>query len=188
MEEYITRLKDICRTAANILQNVSKSNNIQYRCYEVDCSYLKNEYIDKENITQADWFKNIFDSCHAGPTLYLIEKISGPSNEKLLQLLKEYKATQKARGTSAIKKNPNINSAFLYVGKVKERFYGRVIQHLGFFQNSKTAGLQIFHWLQGIPMVIKFHAYHFDEEMANYMSVMEYEFAKKLRPLIGKIK
>lgn len=76
----------------------------------------------------------------------------------------------------------------LYVGKVVRNFHGRVIQHMGYHRSSQTQGLQLAHWAALIGVDVKINYCVFESEEANLMSILEYQLADTLKPLLGKHK
>lgn len=87
-----------------------------------------------------------------------------------------------------MKKNINLNSKTLYVGKVKGSFWGRLITHLGFYKVNATQGLQLYYWAKHLSLDLKVHIMEFDNNMADTMPIIEYAFAKQLKPLAGRHK
>ena len=88
----------------------------------------------------------------------------------------------------AIKTTIDYDSRTLYVGKVKGSFWGRLIQHLGFFKVNATQGLQLYYWAKDLSLKLRVNIYVFDNNMADIMPIVEYAFAKRLKPLVGKHK
>lgn len=184
-------LNKLCMTTAEVFKSVAEKNEIIYKQYHIDCSLLIKDFGSTINITEEEWFQPILEYSKS-PTVYVVEKLDGPENLRLLELYRNYRFAKgpdhQYRNTSALKRNPDIDTQYLYVGKVKQAFYGRVIQHLGFYINKDTGAMQIFHWLNQLPMKICFHAYHFPITMADHMGLFELTLARKYQPLLGKHK
>jgi|SRR6185437_3020891 len=187
MQNGVQFLNDACLAIAETLENVVKTNAIKYVPYDIDCACLKSDYVKQADITREEWFSEIFNS-YNGATVYAIEVLSGPGNQRIIELYKDYIKTpvQMRRGTSALKSTADPNTKYLYVGKVKAVFHGRVIHHLGFHSSGQTVGLQIFHWLKGEQLQLRIHTYQFPQNMENFLEVLEGQLAKQLKPLIGK--
>lgn len=142
------------------------------------------------DIRESKKFKLIFDQLKeaSGPTLYWFEIISETDTKKVVEALKNYKKNKNSKATPALKTIINYDSKILYVGKVKGTFWGRLIQHLGFFKVNSTQGLQLFHWAKDLSLDLKINILEFDNSMADIMPIVEYAFAKRLQPLVGKHK
>lgn len=152
----------------------------------IDCNDL-DDYNDID-VRQSEKFKKIFDQLInvTGPTLYWFEIISDVKPQQVIEKLVAYKNESSAKATPAIKANIGYDSKTLYVGKVKKAFWGRLVQHLGFYKVEGTQGLQLFYWAKELSLILKLNVIEFDHDMADFMPVFEYEFAKKLRPLAGR--
>lgn len=183
MNEFIKRVSG---KLINNLQSVKDNGAKKYFSFEVDCKTL----IDYNNIDirDAEEYKSIFVKLGnmSGPVLYWFEIISDNTPTEIRNALIEYKNNNNTKATPALKNNFDDNSRCLYVGKVKRSFFGRVIQHLGFYKVSRTQGLQLFYWSKSIGLKVKIHAYEFENEMSDLVSLMELELANELNPVIGK--
>lgn len=181
-------LKEFISTTIANLEHVRANGVKKEYSFNIDCSDLDDyNYVD---IRQADKFKPIFDQLKSatGPTLYWIEIASETNTQKIIEALNIYKSSDYAKATPALKSNINYDSKTLYVGKVKGAFWGRLIQHLGFFKVNATQGLQLFYWTKDLSLILKFNILEFDNNMADTMPIIEYAFAARLHPLIGKHK
>lgn len=182
----------ILHTAANeslsALQHLAEKGHKSYNEFNFETEFLK-DYLTKdirESIEHKETFGRLMQI--KGPVLYWFEILPGYDQRKIVERLNQYKGDQSGRHTPAIRKNVDYSSNVLYVGKVKNLFYGRVIQHLGFFRTPETQGLQLYHWMKGEPLQLRLHALEFEAGMANLLGVVENEFAKLLKPIIGKHK
>lgn len=183
--EYLQEFIDI--TITN-LEHVRDNGVKKEYSFTIDCSDL-DDY-NYNDIRKSPKFRSIFDELKNanGPTLYWIEIVSDTDSKKVIEALTDYKASDKPKATPALKSNINYDSKTLYVGKVKGTFWGRLIQHLGFFKVNATQGLQLFYWTKKLPLTLQFNTLEFDSNMADTMPIIEYAFAKRLQPLIGKHK
>ena len=181
-------LQDFIGTTITHLEHVRAHGVKKELSFIIDCSDLDDyNYAD---IRDADKFKPIFDQLKnaSGPTLYWIEIVSDTDTKKVIEALNIYKASENPKATPALKSTINYDSRTLYVGKVKGTFWGRLIQHLGFFKVNATQGLQLFYWTKELSLTLKVNILEFDNNMADIMPIVEYAFAKRLQPLIGKHK
>lgn len=186
--KHIDYLQDFIGTTIKNLEQVRTNGLKNELSFIIKCSDLENfNYVD---IRQSVKYKPIFDQLitASGPTLYWFEVISNTETKNIFEALNKYKATEKPKATPALKKTIDHSSRILYVGKVKGAFGGRLIQHLGFFKVNATQGLQLFHWAKDLSLDLKVNVLEFDHNMADIMPIIEYAFAKKLNPLIGKHK
>ncbi len=184
----IEYLQEFIVSAISHLEHVRANGIKKEFSFTIDCSDLDDyNYIDIRN---SEKFKMIFDQLKSanGPTLYWIEIISDTDTKKVIEALKHYKASDKSKATPALKSTINYNSNILYVGKVKAAFWGRLIQHLGFLKVNATQGLQLFYWAKDLSLTLKVNTIEFDNNMADIMPIVEYAFAKRFQPLIGKHK
>lgn len=182
-------LQEFIGTTISNLEHIRANGTKKEHSFTINCTDLEDyNYID---IRQASKFKTIFEELAivTGPTLYWIEILPGSiNNQEIVKALQSYKESIGAKNTPALKSNINYNSNILYVGKVKGVFWGRLIQHLGYFKVDGTQGLQLFYWAKALGLCLKFNIIEFDTNMADTISIIEYAFAKKLEPLIGKHK
>lgn len=156
--------------------------------FTINCKDLEDfNHID---IRQSEKYKSIFDQLKDanGPILYWFEIISETNPSEVIKALNEYKLLTNAKSTPALKKNIDLNSKTLYVGKVKGSFWGRLITHLGFYKVNATQGLQLYYWAKPLSLDLKVHIMEFDRNMADTMPIIEYAFARQLKPLAGKHK
>jgi hypothetical protein len=176
----------IAETIANLEQVRLNGVKSEFH-FEIDCSNLDN-YLNND-IRKSERFADLFKKLKSinGPTLYWIEIISQTEGERIIYAINKFKDAE-LRTTPALKTGIDYNSRILYVGKVKGVFWGRLIQHLGFFTNPQTQGLQIYHWAKDLSLTVRFNLIELAPGMADLMAVIEYAFAKRLKPLTGKHK
>lgn len=182
--DYI--LSDFLSATITSLENLRK-NDV---CKEFSCVFKCAELEDYVNhdITKSDQYRELIKELMEikGPVLYWYEIISNHSNDEIINSLQMYEQKQNHRAIPVFFKGYNRNTRILYVGKCKGKFWGRVIQHLGYFKIPTTQGLQLYHWAKELHLEVKLHALEFTEDMADIMPIVESYFAKKLHPLVGK--
>lgn len=184
MEEFI---KEISENVINAFQFIVENGVKNKKVYTINTKELKDYNL--EDITKSQDFKEMFNELKdlTGPCLYFIEVISDISPIDIVEKIKNYSKTENSKSIPAIK-NTIPNSKILYVGKVKRHFWGRLIQHLGFFKVNRTQGLQMFYWSKELNLKLKLEVYEFETDMINLMGVLENELALHLNPIIGKHK
>lgn len=178
-------LSDFLSETCNSLENLRRNNVHKEFYYHIKCENLE-DYLNKD-ITKSAQYQNLFQNLiqMKGPVLYWYEITSSHSNNNIITALKEYKQ-KKLRVTPVIYKSYDRDTRILYVGKCKENFWGRVIQHLGYYKTPTTQGLQLFHWAKELRLEVKLNALEFAPDMKDIMPVVELFFAKQLHPLVGK--
>jgi hypothetical protein len=183
----IEYLQSFIRTTITSLEQIH-TEGVKELSFTINCSEL--EDFNNVDIRQSIKFKPIFDQLidASGPMLYWFEIVSDTDTKKVIESLNNYKAINNSKSTPALKSTINYDSKILYVGKVKGSFWGRLIQHLGFYKVNATQGLQLFYWANGLSLNLKVNILEFNNNMADIMPIIEHAFAKKLQPLIGKHK
>ena len=156
--------------------------------FSIDCSTLLD--CTSSDLRKTVEYKPIFDLLKTvnGPVLYWFEITSTTDRKAIIAALNAYNNEVSARATPALRSSINFDSNVLYVGKVKKAFSNRLLQHLGYFSVAATQGLQLLHWTQNSSLSLKVNLIEFEDDIADFMPVIEYAFAKKLHPLIGKHK
>jgi hypothetical protein len=179
------KIKEFSTNAISQLIKVSEKGAKQIYQFDIDCFEMKDyNYV---NVLEKSDFSHIFDVVTkiSGPCLYYFEIKSEHSPEEIVNRVIEYKLTQDSKAVPAIKKKfPQ--SRILYVGKVKKGIWGRLVQHLGYYKVQGTQGLQLFYWTKGTNVSLKMNIFEFEQEMADYMGVLENKLAKELQPILGK--
>ncbi|MBF4515466.1 hypothetical protein IRZ71_03895 [Flavobacterium sp. ANB] len=180
-------IKEISKNAVTPLLNVSKNGAKRIKEFYIDCSTL--EDYNYNDIRESEKHKLLYKELKEmdGPCLYFFEIISNNLSSEIINKIREYSISENAKSIPAIKKNIP-ESKILYVGKVKRHFWGRLVQHLGFYKVNRTQGLQLFYWSKELHLNIKVTVFEFEPEMINLMEVLENELAKKLKPILGKHK
>lgn len=180
-------IKEISANAFVPLLNVSKNGAKRTKEFYINCHELEDyNHID---ITYSEKHKSMFSELKemAGPCLYYFEVTSNNLTSDIINKIKEYSSTENSKSIPAIKRTIP-ESRILYVGKVKRHFWGRLIQHLGYYKVNRTQGLQLFYWSKELKLNIKLTVLEFEPEMINLMEVLENELAKRLKPILGKHK
>jgi hypothetical protein len=175
---------DLLRPLENVIKNGVRSYNIE----TLDCADLRDfNYVD---IRKSEEFRELFDRLNkiTGSVVYWFEIISKNTTSEIINALNIYKSNRSSKSVPAIKNKVPENSKILYVGKVKRVFWGRLIQHLGYYKVNQTQGLQLYYWAQNISIKLNVHIVEFEPEMQDLMSVIEYRLANELNPIIGKHK
>jgi hypothetical protein len=187
--DHIKEIKEICSKAAKPLLEVSIIGVKSYNIFKIDCKDLE-DYESSYRVWEAEKFKDIFSQLKiiTGPVVYWFEIVSDLNNEKIILELKKYISLGDCKSVPALKKNIIFNTKALYVGKVKARFQGRLIQHLGYYKVKATQGLQLCYWTKNLSLQFNIHVYEFENDMADLMPIVENALAKELKPLIGKHK
>jgi len=188
MKEFIR--SKLIENSSILNQEAQKHGEIKH--FEIDCSKLK-EFLN-ENILKSNDFKELFKILQKikGPCVYWYQVVAPDiTSTEIIDSFTAYKNNlDRNRAVPAIsyKKSINNNSKYLYVGKVKRNFYGRVIQHLGCFNVQQTQGLQLYYWAKELNLKLELSVIEFDSSMENLLPVIELAVAEELKPLIGKHK
>jgi hypothetical protein len=148
-------------------------------------------YCAKSNVATCEEHKNIFGDLiklKKRPILYWFSIDDNNSNATLLrEKYKEFKDLKSKRSSASYKVALDSNSKTLYVGKVKKEFHLRLVTHLGYSKNEKTAGMQLYHWYKSEEFGdLKLNYIVFNEEMSDLITILEMELARELKPIIGK--
>ncbi len=184
-------LTKTCNQAISAFTKTLQQKPLPFQ-FNIDCKLL-NEKFHTNDIRDSIEFKQLFDQVQKikNPVVYwfIIKTEILPQN--IIDNLIDYKnkAGILARTTPAYKKEINSKSKVLYVGKVKNGFWGRLITHMGFLKGKgQTQGLQIFNWMGNLDLQLELHVLEFNSDMAEYLTPIEIEFAKLLSPILGKHK
>lgn len=191
MEELI---KNKCAEISEVFRNVVEHNYVEKLHYNIDISKLNPDYATRINITEegdfVKMFKELQDEKYANlPAIYVFGINSDINSTVIVNAIDSLKDLNQDLNTPAHYKYPQ-NKGILYVGKVKSCAWGRLIQHLGYHEDSKSHGLQIQYWAQKIsePLELTYTVMFFEEKMADYIELLERAIAKTeiYKPLIGK--
>ncbi|WP_289038510.1 hypothetical protein [uncultured Zobellia sp.] len=180
------KIKLISEGLISSLQHLKKNGTKKYFQHDFDCSLFLDWNLS--DIRDSEEHKLVFQKLGAisGPVVYWFEILPPTSNEDIRNCISEYKYSDGAKSVPALKKKYFKDSKALYVGKVKRNFWGRVIQHLGYYHVKRTQGLQLYHWAKELGLKVRLHAYEFEPEMDDLVSLFELQFSRILKPITGK--
>jgi hypothetical protein len=192
------KLFQIIEESINVLQK-SQHNSLELQRIIIDKKYFDDNYCEKQDITKCEMHLDLFKELKSirKPILYWFDfEYSEERNSTISKNYREYRdkikhdySNKKYRNTAAYKSTFNSESKTLYVGKVETGFWGRLVTHLGYNSNPRTAGMQLHYWY-----LEEFNSFGsltlnyivFDNEMKHLISVLEKKIALDLKPLIGK--
>ncbi len=178
-------IRQICENTLKPLEYVSKNGAKTINEYIIKCESLKD--FNYNDIREDQNFEILFKNIQKieGPTVYYFEVVSGHQSDEIVKALKLYSLSENAKTTPPL--NPTYSKGkILYVGKVKKKMWGRLIQHLGFYKVNKTQGLQLYYWAMTIPLTLKLVVIEFEPEMDTLVGVIEKKIAHNLNPMLGK--
>ena len=182
-------LKNRIQNLIDILK-LSASKEKEIHSLAINEVFFNSIYFDND-IRKSEQLKETFEKLKLikNPVLYWFEidetKIKA---DKIRRMYVDHLAKKSNRAISSYKKIFDENSKTLYVGKVKKEFWGRLITHLGYHTNAKTAGLQLFHWYnvtEGLPC-LKLNYIVYEREMEDLISILELDLARELKPILGR--
>jgi len=182
----ISEIKKTTKLLINSLVHVKENGVKQYFQYDINCSLLQDWNLS--DIQKSPEHKEAFKKLETitGPVVYWFEISSPTPSEEIRKRIFTYKFSKESKSVPALKSNYNNKSRALYVGKVKRKFWGRIIQHLGYYPVKRTQGLQLYHWARDIDLTLRLHAYEFETEMEDLVVVIELKLARHLNPITGK--
>lgn len=192
-------MKELLKVEVEILNNslsdylIFGPKNIQE--FKIDCSKLSDRFF-REDIRDSIEFKDIFKKLtpiQENPCIYIFEIESEISTDIIIDKLKDF-GSQTEKIIPKLKTKIPENSKILYLGKVNNFIWGRLITHLGFHThknkgNPKASinhGLQLFFWAKDISLQVKYTVIEFDPNMKDILPILEKKLADKLNPIIGK--
>lgn len=180
-------IKNISKNASASLQYVAENGIKNYKEFDIKCAELEDfNFID---IRDSEKYKILFNDLKRieGPVVYYFEIMSDNTSTDIVNHIRQYAASENSKAIPAIKRTIP-ESKILYVGKVKKGFWGRLIQHLGFYKVNRTQGLQLYYWAKELDLDIKLRVFEFESQMADLMNVIENGLARELNPILGKHK
>lgn len=184
MKEFIN---EISRSTILSFQNILEKGIKNSKEFYLNCNELEDfNHID---IRDSEKYKSMFSDLKTleGPCLYYFEILSENLPSEIIGEIKKYSVSENSKSIPAIKRTIP-DSKILYVGKVKRHFWGRLIQHLGYYKVDRTQGLQLYYWTKRLNLNLRLVVYEFEPDMINLMEVLENGLAKHLQPIIGKHK
>lgn len=185
--EPLNLIKNSASEYSAALDRMSNNGYKTIKQYDIDCSTLTEVYYAGHDVRKSDVYKTFFEEIGrmTGPVLYFFEVLSDNNADDIVSAVRNYKATAGSKAVPAIKKSyPKSN--ILYVGKVKKNFWGRIVQHFGYYHHPRTQGLQLTYWAKDKKIKLKLTAMEFEHEAAELMPLLERKFAWKLKPIIGR--
>lgn len=187
MEQATNYLKEVSSSTIKILDAFKEKGRKGEFSFEYDCATSQDyRYV---NILEKGQFVELFDKLKliTGPVIYWIEVVSNTSSQDISNAAYTYKLTNE-RHVPAIKSRINHDSKIIYVGKVQNGIFVRVMNHMGFHASHKTQGLQMYHWGKDIGLKVQFHLMQLHEGCESILTVWEKALATKMKPIIGKHK
>ncbi len=185
-ETIIQNIKNTSFAAIDALHNVCENGSKGYKTFKINCADLEDYNIN--DITKSSKFNALFDelkAMHNGPALYVFEITSNHRANKIVDSIKN---TKIERPIPAILEKIFDESKILYIGKVVEYFWGRLIQHLGFHKHKNSQGLQLYYWAKELKLELSITVLEFETNSKDLMSLFENALAKELKPILGKHK
>lgn len=178
-------IKEISRLSSVPLLRVSRSGPSKIMDFTIKCGEL--EDYNFADIRYSQKYQQLFAELAEmdGPCLYYFEVVSAHLTPDIINRIRSYALSDTAKTVPSMRKRIP-NSSILYVGKVKKNLWGRMIQHLGFYNVRKTQGLQLFHWAKDLNLDVKITVMEFENGMKELMPVLENALAKRLRPILGR--
>lgn len=185
--EYSKIIQEIAQKEIAAMLRVAEHGCKNVCDFEIDCSDLKDYNLS--DIRQSSEHEELFSILAkiTGPVLYVFEIVSETSSKVIVETITAYSKTPNAKTIPAIKLSYS-DTKTLYVGKVTKNFWGRVIQHFGFYKVSGTQGLQLFYWAKPLKLKLRLTAIEFDNDTSGLMTVFERKLADRLKPILGKHK
>lgn len=177
-------LKEFAKREIKTLDSILKNGFKRKEVFSLDCSDLID--YQSSDIRKSERFKTLFEIAAEmnGPVLYIFEVLSKHDSSEIVEAIRGYKSLPSAKATPAIKKKYP-NSRVLYVGKVKKNFWGRLIQHLGYYDAKTTQGLQLHYWAPQLNLKLQLTAIEFEKESEEMLALIEKDFAHHLQPIAG---
>jgi hypothetical protein len=173
-----------------------------YKEYEFNSSQLPEvlEYTHDKDIRKHPEFTDMFEAMRAIKLscLYWFSVNTVEEAKQLKDLIADKKIAlwsedkTKCRILPAINKNDN--STVIYVGVRKgsnaktqqiTNIAGRMVQHLGYYREGRTQGLQLAYFARELNIDFKLHFYSLHNCPDEYLYILEKIFAKKLKPICG---
>jgi hypothetical protein len=189
LKEIENIIRNKSKTISEDFLRISQDGFRESFSFEIDEKKLDSKYSSIVNVTSEGDFSAFFQEImkfDEFPALYFFEINESIEKDEIITNIK----------TVNLEKNLNIpaqnntlkNEGVLYVGKVKSRAWGRLIQHLGYHKNAKSHGLQLDHWAKNIKseLKLKYTVIFFEKDIVDDIDVLEKSLAKSLKPIIGK--
>lgn len=196
MEKILQQYIDEFRTELDEIKS-------DYFMFEFNSSHFPDvvQYTESRNITKHDKFEKMFHTLENLKTNCLywfsVNSIKDANQLKELISLKKNELWSEDKTTCRAlpAENNNENSTVIYVGvrkgsKAKKQkisnISGRIVQHLGYYKEGRTQGLQLAYYANSLNIDLKLHVYSLIDCPDEYLYILEKIFAKKLKPICGK--
>jgi len=192
----IVEIDDVFESISNDI--VSKKVVIYSESFNIKDLPDHNSYeIHPNTLPKFDYFFRPLDK-KTKDCLYWFELESNEKAEKLNKLLNEYRQSN-IKGNIGYRNipatNKNEKSNVLYVGirrgnKSKKtkltNIVGRINQHLGYYKNKNTQGLQLIHFAKDFDFKLTLNVIEIISSNSIYLNIIEKKVANKLQPLCGR--
>lgn len=173
-----------------------------YFNFDFNTSDLPNiiDYTYKNDIRKHPELKEMFDTLDSIKTncLYWFS-VKNLEEAKILKEIISNKKTELWHEDKTIcrilpARNVNSESTIIYVGvrkgsKAKKQkithISGRIVQHLGYYKEGRTQGLQLAYYTNSLNIDLTLHIYSLINCPDEYLYIIEKIFAKKLKPICG---
>ena len=173
-----------------------------YKEYKFNTSRLPDsiEYTLNRNICHHPAFETMFDELQNTKSncLYWLS-VDNIEDAKKLKVIISDKKTElwnedKTKCRVLPARNKNENTTIIYVGVRKgsnaktqkiSNIAGRIIQHLGYYKEGRTQGLQLAYYARDLDINLTLHLYSLHNCPDEYLYILEKIFAKKLQPICG---
>ncbi|HLP64753.1 hypothetical protein [Flavobacterium sp.] len=173
-----------------------------YSKFEFNTSQLPDvyDYTHNHDIRYHIDFKEMFTKLESLKTncLYWFSTNSIEDANQLKELISlkkvELWSEEKEKCRILPAENRNSNSKVIYVGVRKgsaakkqkvTHISGRIVQHLGYYKEGRTQGLQLAYYTNQLNIDLTLHMFSLGNCPDEYLYVLEKIFAKKLRPICG---
>jgi hypothetical protein len=184
MEE---KIKEISTEFINAISEYTE-NQIKILSFEIDCNELQKDF-GNQHICDSPYFIKNFNELkliEKKPTIYWFEFDGQTHNcESLYIFFKEHKENFGNSNLPAIYKQFR-DTNVLYLGKSKTYLWGRLLQHLGFHDDTHSQGLILKDWTSELNIKLTFKYIVFNEKMSDLITMYELKLAQQMKPLIGK--
>jgi hypothetical protein len=184
-------LHDYNKWLATVIRQLDEHTFTKEKTFSFNTSRLR-EFVGKETARECIVWTTFWElfSGFTDPVLYYFQILSGPGNKKIQQAIIDYKDSKPTRSVSAVKSNFSTwDTSTLYVGCCSTiKISDRVHQHLGYYTQEKTQGLQLCHWAKPLAIELQLHVIMLPADARPLATLFEKKLAKELRPLIGKHK
>ena len=178
--------------------------NAEYTSFKFNTSQLPDAFeytYPNKDIRTHSCFKDLFESTEKikAKCLYWFSVKTIEEGNILKQLISENRSRlwseDKTKCRILPAGNNNQDSTIIYVGVRKgsaaktqkiTNISGRFVQHLGYYKEGRTQGLQLAYFARNLNIEITLHIHSLYNCPDEYLYILEKLFARKLRPICGK--